>query len=236
MPETPQLTKLSHVQTEAQLLQEILHSYSKVHTVFSPAKAEILSQLPHSQIPHFTCHGRLDPGEPLLSQLALRDWIDDPFTVADVTAMKLGAAYLAYLSACHGSGNSTPGLLDESIHLTGAFHLAVFPKVIGTLWTVSDELSAQVAVDFYKGLLNEGKLDVTFSAQALHYSVRRARETTRRVQGIARQVQDDPLIWAISVFRERKLSAKDVDIANLRRTRVFVFNSNTASASSENRV
>ncbi|MGW2543947.1 CHAT domain-containing protein [Kitasatospora sp. NPDC001574] len=59
------------------------------------------------------------------------------------------------------------------MHLTGAFLLAGYRNVIGTLWPVNDRTAADVAADFYAHLTAGGTTapDTTDSARALHHAV-----------------------------------------------------------------
>jgi CHAT domain-containing protein len=43
--------------------------------------------------------------------------------------------------------------------MAGARQLAGFPTVIGTLWSVSDENSAILAEQLYRGIVSEGDID-----------------------------------------------------------------------------
>jgi len=68
--------------------------------------------------------------------------------------------------------------------------------VVGTLWQVTDEHSADIAKDVYGWILVESKLEIWRTAESLHRAVRRLRDRTRTVPGITKKVPDDPLVWA----------------------------------------
>ena len=176
-------------------LNNIIPKSITIYTLCSPTKADIIARLPVCQIVHFACHGPSNSSELLQNQLVLEDWETDLLTVADITALNLEKAQLAYLSACHATSNQVPGLLDEAVHLTGACQLAGFPYVIGTLWRIDEEHSAGVAGDVY-AMTKDGAIKVALSSEALHKSVRRLRDRTRYVKGFSREIDDDPLIWA----------------------------------------
>lgn len=142
-----------------------------------PTKASVLERLPGCAIAHFACHGASDSVDPSRSLLLLDDHDRDPFNVASLAAVNLADAQVAYLSACRTALNQVTVLLDEAIHLASAFQIAGFPRVIGTLWEVRDNISAEVALDFYQGLYgNDGILDVRLAARALHRAVRKQRD------------------------------------------------------------
>jgi len=157
----------------------------------------VLPALQDCSIAHFSCHGIIDHSDPSNSSLLLSDWEANPLTVADVNALKLTKAQLAYLSACHASSSRELNLLDEGIHLTGAFQMAGFPRVIGSLWQVDDERSGVVSQMVWKRMLNaDGTVDFDKAAEGLHHAVRALREQTRRIDGVVRKFSDQPIVWA----------------------------------------
>jgi CHAT domain-containing protein len=76
---------------------------------------------------------------------------DGPFSIGEISAMRLGEAELAFLSSCETSRGGA-GLTDEAITLATAFQLAGYRHVIGTLWPISDRLAPAVANDVYEAL------------------------------------------------------------------------------------
>ncbi|MEU4512212.1 CHAT domain-containing protein [Nonomuraea wenchangensis] len=138
-----------------------------------PTKAEVLRLLPDCAIAHFACHGHNDPADPSASRLLLLDHADDPLTVAALVPVRLDQVRLAYLSACSTAFTGRADLLDEAIHLAGAFQLAGFPQVVGTLWEIDDHVAVLVADGFYRDLCaGTGLPDTSRSAHALHHAVR----------------------------------------------------------------
>lgn len=100
----------------------------------APTRAHVLAELGRAAIVHLSCHGITDYNEPSSSRLLLSDSESEPLTVADITAQCLPCARVTCLSVCHAFVGQTADLLDEGIHLAGAFQLAGFPQVVGTLW------------------------------------------------------------------------------------------------------
>jgi collagenase-like PrtC family protease len=155
------------------------------HTLHRPTRAAVLAALPAHRIAHFACHGHADRDQPARSSLILTDHATDPLTVADITALNLHAD-LAYLSACD---TTVTGLrmADESLHITGAFHLAGYRHVIGTLWSIDDAAAAQIAGDFYTHLTADASGPrPERSAHALHAATSRLRA----------KYPDSPALWA----------------------------------------
>lgn len=66
-------------------------------------------------------------------------------------------------------------LKDKNVHILGAFQLAGFPHVIGTMWRVEDATAAQISSLFYNIVLKNGELRPSESAIALHKAVRQVR-------------------------------------------------------------
>ena len=64
-------------------------------------------------------------------------------------------AELVVLSACQtGLGKEVRG--EGLISLTRGFMYAGVPRVVVSLWSVSDQATAELMVRFYKGMLKEG--------------------------------------------------------------------------------
>ncbi|MFF0478417.1 CHAT domain-containing protein [Streptomyces sp. NPDC004284] len=145
------------------------------HLLATPTRDTVLNALPSHGIAHFSCHGEADWTDPARSHLVLTDHATAPLTLSDITALDL-TAELAYLSACDTS-NTAPRLVDESLHITGAFHLAGYRHVIGTLWPVDDRTAAQLGTDFYTHLTDNGTAPPRpdRSALALHLATQRLR-------------------------------------------------------------
>ncbi|MEV0033932.1 CHAT domain-containing tetratricopeptide repeat protein [Nocardia sp. NPDC050793] len=148
------------------------------HQDKTPTVSTVLRHLTDSAYTHFICHGFSSPGDPSQSGLLLHDHQEQLLTVGSLAGTTLAKARLAYLSACDTALNSNLKLLDESIHLAGAFQLAGFPHVIGAFWAISDEYSAAVAESFYRALSTgeAGRLNAEHAARALHRVVRTARD------------------------------------------------------------
>jgi CHAT domain-containing protein len=71
------------------------------------------------------------------------------------------------------------------VHITGAFQMAGYAHVVGTLWPVVDDFAAQVADCVYDGVAaGAGQ-----AALALHEAVRRQRA----------QHPDRPALWAAHI-------------------------------------
>jgi CHAT domain-containing protein len=87
--------------------------------------------------------------------------------------------------------------LDEGLHLTGACQLAGFQSVVGSLGQVRDDHSPNVAMDVYRKISANGDtLDVSRTAEGLHFAIRALKEATEREPGLCEKVPDDPFIWA----------------------------------------
>jgi tetratricopeptide (TPR) repeat protein len=192
MPTTLENEPLPNVLKEVEELKRLLsESAICIEVRQNPTRKQILTELTNYTIAHFACHGesRKDPSQ---SRLLLHDWKAHPLTVADIMSLKVRGAKFAYLSACNTSTTEDRTLLDEHLSLTAAMQLSGFPSVVGTLWSVRDAQSVEVARDVY-GFMSVGPdlLDTGRAAIALHNAVRALREKTRRRS----RGQSDPLIW-----------------------------------------
>lgn len=151
-----------------------------------PTRQAVLDSLPTHPLAHFACHGYANWTDPGASMLVLPGDQAAALTVADISALHL-AGSLAYLSACDTTVTS-PNLADEAIHITGAFHLAGYAHVIGTLWPVDDTTAHDLACDIYRRLTRDGSAppDAGHAAHALHHATRTLRD----------QHPDKPALWA----------------------------------------
>jgi tetratricopeptide (TPR) repeat protein len=175
MPATPGLPDLRNVPDETELLADILPAPL---VLTEPDRDRVLADLPGRAVAHFACHGSYDIDDPAASRLLLHDHEQNPLTVADLNAINLDGAQLAYLSACHTALNPAERLLGEGMHLAGGLQAAGFPQVVGTLWEVDDEIAVEITDDFYTGFRDTltGKLDLGRAARSLHQAVRSQRD------------------------------------------------------------
>lgn len=183
VPDAPETRPLTGVSLEADVIEALIPSALRPER---PGREAVLEALPTHPVAHFACHGLADRQVPVLSSLILHDHRTRPLILADITALHLTGA-LAYLSAC---ATAAPGsqLADEALHLTGAFHLAGYQNVIGTLWPVDDRAAERVAADFYAHVTRGGRVspDTSLCAEALHHAVR----------GLRADFPASPALWA----------------------------------------
>ncbi|KAJ6003550.1 CHAT domain-containing protein [Penicillium canescens] len=177
MQHTPKQGPLEFAGDEIDAVLAICRSMGLQHTRPQPYKNEVSSALETCWIFHFAGHGGTHPTEPLHSQLFLEDWDREPFTVASLLETNLASKppFLAYLSACGTGQMLDETSVDESIHLASAFELAGFRHVIGTLWSVDDRLSVDMARMTYEFLHREGVGDESVSG-GLHHATRLLRD------------------------------------------------------------
>ncbi|KAJ3455223.1 hypothetical protein MRS44_013823 [Fusarium solani] len=177
MQNTPKQNPLKYANGEVDAVVAVCESMGLPHDRPRPCKTEVLSALKTCRIFHFAGHGSTHPTEPLQSQLLLDDWDREPFTVASLLETNLTSKppFLAYLSACGTSQILDEGSVDESIHLANACQLAGFRHVVGTLWSVDDELCVGMARMTYEFLRDEGIRDECVS-RGLHQAMRTLRD------------------------------------------------------------
>jgi tetratricopeptide (TPR) repeat protein len=176
VPDAENAPSLPGAAAEAAALTELLPNA----LVLSGAQAtyeNVVRALPAHPIAHFSCHGLTFWENPGAGMLLLHDHLTRPLTVEQLSAMELPYADLAFLSACSTS-NTHPGNADEALHITGAFQLAGYRRVIGTLWPVNDTTSMEITRATYTDLTRGGSLPprTELSAQALHRAVRALRD------------------------------------------------------------
>ncbi len=148
------------------------------------SKAAVSAALSQHRHLHFAGHSLQDLREPAQSRLRLAD---GDLTLAQIAALDLHQADLAYLSSCEGSTGAVT-LPDESLHLAGALQLAGYRHVVAASWSVPDSGAAAMAAEIYQKL---AALDATAApspddtvAMTVHYAARRMR------------ADNSPLVWA----------------------------------------
>lgn len=187
VPDPPDTAQLPGADAEARTLCALIpFAYQLPH----PNHGSVLHALPQYEVAHFACHGHVDLANPASSRLVLHDHLTAPLTVADVGAMSV-TGRLAYLSACDTNITNLQ-LADEAVHMTGAFHLAGYRHVVGTLWPVDDYAARTLATDFYGTLTGggSGPPDTSIAADALHHAVRRLRS----------RYPEQPSLWATHTY------------------------------------
>ncbi len=139
------------------------------------------AEVARARIVHFATHALLDIRRPELSGIVLseRDSAGTPkngfLSLADISAMKLSAE-LVVLSACRtGLGKDVRG--EGLVGLTRGFMNAGAPRVVASLWKVSDTATAALMSGFYTELLDH-HLPPADALRAAQRAVRRERRTS----------------------------------------------------------
>jgi CHAT domain-containing protein len=177
MPITPDDKELTNVSTEIFLVEQKLQDRFQVTSLDRPKRNDVLPLLATSSMAHFACHGTADNTDPSLSQLKLRDWKTAPLDVRALLRSPLKKLQFVYLSACETAAIKALKLREESIHLSAAFQMAGVPYTVATLWNIEDNLSVEIANDFYLSLIEDREeIDFGRSAKALHSAVLKARK------------------------------------------------------------
>ncbi|MGV8123620.1 MAG: CHAT domain-containing protein [Candidatus Xenobiia bacterium LiM19] len=97
---------------------------------------------------HIATHGVIDSSNPTFSRLIMAD---DVLSVKDIFNISVATDFVT-LSACKtGLGSFTEG--DELIGLSRAFFYAGTPSLMVSMWSVSDESTAEFMKEFYKSLV-----------------------------------------------------------------------------------
>ncbi|KAJ8594406.1 hypothetical protein M405DRAFT_809209, partial [Rhizopogon salebrosus TDB-379] len=132
-----------------------------------------LDALNRHQWVHLACHGMPNREKPFESSFTMRD---GPLTITDIIRPRLQTPEFAFLSACHTTVGyeSSP---DESIHLAAAMQFSGFRSVIGSMWSVDDEVVGQIVSAFYDNMIDGScKLDCRRAAVALHKAIKKLRK------------------------------------------------------------
>ncbi|KAF5694951.1 hypothetical protein FDENT_764 [Fusarium denticulatum] len=178
-------SKLSVEESVRELNNEILR-HCKTNILIGPTKTEALETLGSCNAVYFGCHGKSVSTQPCKGYLQLGTDADSHLTIQEIQGSRHHNAQLAYLSACSTANLSARHLVDEVVHIAGAFSLLGFRQVVGTFWEAKDIRARVVAKRFYEELMLGDGEDEDCVAKAYYAAVMELR---------ARNVQD-PLVWA----------------------------------------
>lgn len=158
---------------------------SAAHTTLSghdATRASVLRELQRHRVVHFDCHGEQDLDDPSGGGLILAD---GRLTIGEIAAHSFRGDY-AGLAACKTAVGGVD-LLDEAISLTAALHYTGYRHVVGSLWSIRDDVAEQGFSRLYELMYNDhGLIDAERCPLALHTVVRGLRET----------YEDSPRLWA----------------------------------------
>ncbi|KAG2144404.1 uncharacterized protein EDB93DRAFT_1153278 [Suillus bovinus] len=82
--------------------------------------------------------------QPFESSFAMRD---GPLMIKDIIRSNWQSPHFAFLSACHTTVGDEESP-DEFIHLAAAMQFCGFRSVIGSMWSVEDEVLARLRLLF----------------------------------------------------------------------------------------
>lgn len=132
---------------------------------------QVLSAMKESDWVHFACHGVQDLASPTDSGLCLAD--ERRLKLSDIIHLSRPRGGLAFLSACQ-TATGDKVLSEEAVHLAAGMLLAGYGGVIGSMWSIQDNVAPEVAKDVYEQLLRgDGVPDYKEAARALHGAVER---------------------------------------------------------------
>ena len=184
VPETPDwsVPRLPGAQAEAEALATHWDAQGRRHTLLlgeAATKEAVASRMESAELLYFAAHGISNPREPLTGGFLMLSG-DSPetafLTAKEVQSMRLSAE-LAVLSACQsGLGFNHDGGV---IGLARSFQKAGVPRVVMSLWSVSDEATVLLMDRF------RHHLDGNVAAEALRLAMLDARET-----------YPEPALWA----------------------------------------
>lgn len=185
---------LPYTAREAQAIRLFVKEGQRFEALgFDASRATVMSgTLKEYRILHFATHGILDAKQPELSGLVLslvdseghsQDGFLRSYEICDLDLH----AELAVLSACQtGLGGEIRG--EGLIGLTRSFMYAGVPRVVVSLWKVSDQGTAELMRRFYKGLFKEGLAP----SAALRCA---------QISMLSDRTLSDPYYWASFIFQ-----------------------------------
>ena len=166
----PPLTEVERERLHLAALFQDRHTLLLNHEATCDRVQEALA---HHRWVHFSCHGTQNLADPSRGGVAL---FDRTLTISEISSVPYQNEF-AFLSACKTATGAT-NLPDEAITLAAAMHYTGYRHVIGTLWSVLDQVAADLAESVYDDLTSSGTFAPAESARALHRAVVRRRDET----------------------------------------------------------
>ena len=180
-PPSDGLPRLRGVAIEVEHIRAVTRNSRSANTTLLESSVgtveEVLALMKEADWVHFACHGIQDVTSPAESGLCLAN--ERRLKLRDIIALSRPHGGLAFLSACE-TATGDKDLSDEAVHIAAGMFFAGYGGVIGTMWSISDELAPVVAKDVYGQLfLNGTRPDYREAARALHGAVGRLRDSGR---------------------------------------------------------
>lgn len=143
------LPSLPHAEAEAIAIAQLLNT--EPLTGDKATKVAVLQQIEQARIVHLATHGILDDveglGVPGVIALAPSKGDSGLLTASEIFNLRLNAE-LVVLSACNTGRGRITG--DGVIGLSRSFIAAGVPSVVVSLWSVTDESTADLMAEFYR--------------------------------------------------------------------------------------
>jgi CHAT domain-containing protein/predicted negative regulator of RcsB-dependent stress response len=163
------LSRLDFADDEVRNIGKLLGS-SSIFLNSDATKANFLKSAPNFGILHLAMHGAIDAQNPMNSGLIFSKTTDSTnnyLTGYDLFGQQLHAG-LAILSACN-TGNGALRRGEGVMSLARAFAFAGCPSTVMSLWSIPDESTSQIMLNFYKYLKAGDPKDVALQKAKLDY-------------------------------------------------------------------
>jgi CHAT domain-containing protein len=173
-PSAPGASSIPNTKVELDYLRR--HLSEKTHVILEEregTKEWVTREMEECNWIHLACHGIQIPEDPTKSALLLQD---GRLTLEQIIKLRLPKAEFAFLSACQTTAGDIR-LSEESVHIAAGMQLAGYRSIVATMWSIRDDLAPEVADEFYRHILREGRRpDPREAAEALHLAVRKLRK------------------------------------------------------------
>jgi CHAT domain-containing protein len=143
------------VEAEFKSIATVCKGAYTVGVLAQPTAESVLTKLPIIDIVHFACYSFSDALDPSNSHLLLQRHGETGLVVDKLSMLHIvetvteGQTQLAFLSACSTADVKAHTLVGEGLHLVARFQVASFSHVIGSFWSMNDDVSARLAALFY---------------------------------------------------------------------------------------
>ncbi|KZV91912.1 hypothetical protein EXIGLDRAFT_615096 [Exidia glandulosa HHB12029] len=187
-PNAPNARSLPGTEREFEHVQKYFSAPSSTFLLGPEGTTDaVLNDMSKHPYIHLACHGRQGVADPMSSSFLLAD---GDLSLHKLMEKSFRSGELAFLSACETSKGHAK-MPDEAVHLAAGMLAVGYRSVVGTMWSVSDDLAPVVADEFYKRVLQlptvDGRPDVAY---ALHIATGVLREPILKEQLAKKEVDD----------------------------------------------
>ena len=152
-PNSEGLDPLEYTELEVTAITQLFDNSTRISERKNTTENVINALRDEYDIFHFTGHSNYNNAAPNRSSLYLSG--KEQLTLKDICQLDLAKYYLVYLSACETTVSNHQKIASEYVGLVSGFMSKGVSYIVSTLWTIADNSSAFLTIEFYRHLKAE---------------------------------------------------------------------------------